>query len=196
MRRFLPTLAAAVLLFAPAAHAIEVKVSAEALERTLKAQLFSGPDGRYFLKGDPTTPCHVYGENPRITFKDDRVVVHIHTHAKLGTSIHGSCIGISMTNDADVSFIPEAQGESVGFRDARIESLSGNKELDFLLVPFLSRKLPQQMKVNAAELMRTLLVQSPKTTGYTLTLTRLKLHSMLVQDKSLVVDLDASLNVE
>jgi hypothetical protein len=196
MRRLPLVLAVAAILTTATAHAIEVRVSAEALERTLKAQLFSGPDGRYYLKGSATTPCNVYGENPHITFKDDRVVVHIHTHAKLGTTVYGNCIGVSMTNDADVSFIPEAQGESVGFRDAKIESLSGNKELDFLLVPFLSRKLPQQMKLNAAELMRTLLVQSPKTTGYSLTLKMLKLHSMIVEAKTLIVDLDAALTVE
>jgi hypothetical protein len=33
------------------AHAAELKVSREALERTLMQQLFGGPQGRYYLKG-------------------------------------------------------------------------------------------------------------------------------------------------
>ena len=63
-------------------------------------------------------------------------------------------LGLTLTTDADVSLVPEAEGESVGFRDARIERLSESKELNFLLEPFLSHKLPSQMKVNAADLMR------------------------------------------
>src|SRR5277367_937352 len=113
------------------ACAIEVKISAAALERTLQTQLFNGPQGRYYMRGDATTPCFVYAEAPHVSFKDDRIVVHVHTRAKLGTAVHGTCIGVSLTTDADVSFVPEAEGESVGFRDARIEKLSDSKELNF-----------------------------------------------------------------
>lgn len=167
-----------------------------ALERTLRTQLFNGSDGRYYIRGGPTTPCFVYAEAPHVSFKDDRVIVHVHTRAKLGTALRGACIGVSLTTEADVSLIPEAEGESVGFRDARVERLSESKELNFLLVPFLSRKLPSQMKVNAADLMRELLSQSVSTTGYTLTLNSLKLHSMLVDHNALVVDVDAGMSVE
>jgi len=179
-----------------AAGAVEVKVSAQALERTLRAQLFNGPDGRYYMRGDAKAACYVYAEDPHVSFKDDRIVVHVHTHAKLGTGLRGSCIGLGLTRDADVSLVPDAEGESIGFREARIERLSDSKELNFLLVPFLSRKLPSQMKVNAADLMSKLLTQSVAATGYTLTLKSLKIHSMLVERNALVVDVDAGLSVE
>ncbi len=174
-------------------------MSAPALERTLKRQLFNqpGPDSameRYYLRGSASTGCAVYAEDPHVAFKDDRVVVSIRTHAKLGFG--KSCFGISVSTESEVSFIPEAQGESVGFRDARIDKLSENKELNLLLEPFLSKKLPQQMKVNAADMMRTLLVRAPDSTGYTLTLTALKLHSMQVEGADLVVDLDAYIKVD
>jgi hypothetical protein len=178
------------------ARAIEVKVSAKALERTLRTQLFNGPDGRYYMHGDATTPCSAYAEDPHVTFKDDRVVVHVHTHAKLGKALGGKCLGVSLTTDAEVSVVPEAEGESVGFRDAKIEKVSESKELNFLLVPFLSRKLPSQMKLNAADLMRKLLSQSLASTGYTLTLDSLKLHSMLVDHDELTIDVDAAMSVE
>jgi hypothetical protein len=186
----------ALLFGAQAARAIEVKVSAMALERTLQAQLFNGPEGRHYVKGDATSPCYVYAEQPHVTFKDDRIWVHVHVKAKLGTAVHGNCLGVTLATDADVSFIPEAEEESVGFRDARVESLSESKDLNFLLVPFLSKKLPSQMKVNAAELMRKVLAQSMPATGYTLTLDNLKLHSMLVEHGALAIDLDAALSLE
>lgn len=185
------------LLFVAArtASALEVKVSAQALERTLRSQLFNTPDGRYYMRGDAGSACYVYVDNPHVSFQQDRIVVHIHTKAKLGTSVRGTCIGVSLSTDADVSFIPDAEEESIGFRDARIERLSESKELNFLLVPFLSRKLPAQMKVNAADLMRKLLADSAKTTGYALTLDKLKLHSMLVEGQVLDVDVDATMGV-
>jgi hypothetical protein len=181
---------------ARAAHAIEVKVSAKALERTLQTQLFNNPDGRYYMSGSATSPCFVYAEKPQVSFKDDRVVVHVHTRSRLGEAIHGACVGVSLTTDADVSFVPDAEGESVGFRDARIERISDSKELNFLLIPFLSHKLPSQMKINAADLMRSLLNQSQTATGYKLTLDSLKIHSMIVDRDALVVDVDAALGVE
>ena len=97
-----------------------------------------------------TKGCVVYADDPHVTFKDDRVVVSVKTHAKLG--IGKSCFGISVSTTSEVSFIPEAEGEVVGFRDARIDHLSDNKELNLLLEPFLSKKLPQEMKINAADL--------------------------------------------
>ena len=179
-----------------AASGAELKISAQALERTLRAQLFNGANGRYYMRGDVTTACYVYADSPQVTFVQDRVVVHVHTRSKLGTSLRGTCVGISLATDADVSFIPDAEGESIGFRDARIERLSESKELNFLLVPFLSRKLPTQMKVNAADLLRKLLMQSAQTTGYSLTLTSLKIHSMIVEGNSMVVDVDTALQVD
>jgi hypothetical protein len=186
------------LLFSAAqtASAIEVKVSAQALERTLQAQLFNGPQGRYYIRGDANSACYVYAESPRVTFVQDRIVVRVHSKSKLGTSVHGTCIGVSLSTNTDVSMIPDAEEESVGFRDARIERLSESKELNFLLVPFLSHKLPAQMKVNAAILMRQLLSRSTETTGYALSLNSLKLHSLLVEGDSLVMDADATLKVD
>ncbi len=198
MMRRLPVLFSIVFLFCVvrSASAIEVRVSAQALERTLRTQLFNGPQGRYYLRGDANSPCYVYAESPHVTFVQDRIVVHVHAKAKFGTAVRGTCIGVSLVTDADVSLIPEAEEESVGFRDARIERLSESKELNFLLVPFLSHKLPAQMKVNAAVLMRQLLSRSTETTGYALSLNSLKLHSLLVEGDSLVMDADAALRVD
>jgi len=197
-RFVLHLLLCAVILLASAcpARGIDVKISTVALDRTLKAQLFTAADGRYYMRGDAISPCFVYADNPKVSFRDDRIVVHVHARAKLGTVVRGSCVGVSLNTEADVSFIPEAEGESIGFRDARIERLSENRELSFLLTPFLSRQLPSQLKMNAADLMRNLLLHSAETTGYTLSLGSLKLHSMQVQGQSLTLDLDADLKVE
>lgn len=178
-----------------AAHAIEIKVSAQALERTLNTQLFNAADGRYYFRGGATSACFAYAQNPKVSFKDERIVIHVKTHAKLGTSLRGACLGVGLNTEADVSVIPDAQGESIGFRDPRLDHLSESRELNFLLVPFLSKKLPQQMKLNAAELIRELLLKSAEATGYDVKLDNLKVHSMQVSGDALVVDFDGDLSV-
>jgi len=81
-------------------------------------------------------------------------VVRIKTHARLGTSLRGTCLGLTLAVPAEVSLAPDAEGESVGFRDARLYRISDQKELNFLLSPFLSHQVPSSMKVNAADLLR------------------------------------------
>lgn len=41
-------------------HAVELKVSRNALEMPLKQQLFGGPAGRYYLKSNAQSGCSVY----------------------------------------------------------------------------------------------------------------------------------------
>ncbi len=176
-------------------YAVELRFSAASLQRTLETQLFASNDGRYFLRGDQHSPCYVSADSPRISFQEDRVLVHLHTNARLGTRLGGECIGIHLSPDVDVSLVPVAEGEAIGFRDARLEKLSGSRELDFILKPFLARKIPSALKIDAATLLRQLLAHSAAATGYTLTLDKLKIHSMNVEGNTLVVDVDGDLSV-
>jgi hypothetical protein len=177
-------------------RAVELKVSRDALQRTLKQQLFSGSDGRYFLKGSPKTACFVYADDAQLSFAQDRIVVRIRTHAKLGKSVAGACLGIALSPTAEVSLEPYGEGETIGFRDAQVLKVSDQRELNFLLSPFLSHQVPSSMKVDAADLMRKALEGSTATSGYKVTLDRLKIHSMQIQGESLVVDVDGDLSVK
>ena len=94
MRKTLLLLA---LLAPGAAHAIEIKISVQALERTLAQQLFTGPQGRYYIRGDEHSPCFVYADNPKVTFVQDRIVVHVHTHSRLGTRVGATCLGVGLS---------------------------------------------------------------------------------------------------
>ena len=192
-------LVAAAVLFlivaASPAHAVEITISRAALERTLVQQLFSGPDGHYYLKGNAHSACSVYAENPEVIFTADRVQVKVKIHARLGTAVTGHCVGITLAPSAEVSMVPDAEGESIGFRDARVEHVSESRELNFLLMPFLSHQIPSSMKVNAADLLRKALASSTANSGYQVTLERLKIHSMLIQGDDLVLDADGDLSV-
>ena len=178
------------------ARAVEMRISRDAIERTLKQQLFGGPDGRYYLKGNPQSACYSYVEDPKLSFAQDRIVVRIKTHARLGTSLRGTCLGLTLAVPAEVSLAPDAEGESVGFRDARLDRISDQKELNFLLSPFLSHQVPSSMKVNAADLLRKALEGSTASSGYKVALDRLKFHSIQIDGDTLVVDVDGDLSVK
>jgi hypothetical protein len=168
-----------------------MRISRDAIERTLKQQLFGGPDGRYYLKGNPQSACYSYVEDPKLSFAQDRIVVRIKTHARLGTSLRGTCLGLTLAVPAEVSLAPDAEGESVGFRDARLDRISDQKELNFL-----SHQVPSSMKVNAADLLRKALEGSTASSGYKVALDRLKIHSIQIDGDTLVVDVDGDLSVK
>jgi hypothetical protein len=188
----------AILLLAPAlprGSAAQLTVTRDALERTLKQQLFGGPNGLYYLKGSARSACSITAEDPKLGFEQDRIVVRMKTHARLGRAVAGTCVGMAFSFPAQVSLAPEAEGESIGFRDARLDRVSDNMEVNFVLSPFLRRQVPSSMKVNAADLLRKALAGSTVTSGYKVTLDRLKIHSILIQGDTLIVDVDGDLSV-
>jgi hypothetical protein len=193
------TLAAGLLLAACGAghlHAVELTVSRDALQRTLIKQLFSGPSARYYIKGNPQTPCYTYVQDPQIQFLQGRIVVQMKTFSKLGKQFGNSCLGINVATPAAVSLMPDGQGETLGFKDARVDSVSNVKEVSFLLAPFLSRQIPSSMRVNAADLLRKALAGSTASSGYYVALDRLQIRAIQVQGDLLVLDADGNIVVK
>jgi hypothetical protein len=176
-------------------RAVELKIGRDALQRTLRRQLFSGPGGRYFIKGNAKSACWVYADDAQLSFEQDRIVVKIKTHARLGQALRGACLGISLAPTSEVSLEPYGEGETIGFRDAQLIKVSDRRELNFLLAPFLSHQVPSSMKVNAAELMRKALEGSTASSGYKVSLDKLKIHSIHIQGDDLVVDADGDISV-
>ncbi len=170
-------------------------MSRDALERTLKQQLFGGPGGVYYLRGSAKSACFIAAEDPQLSFVEDRIVVRVKTHARLGRAVGRACLGVTLDLPAEVSLAPDAEGETIGFRDARVDKVSNRRELNFVLMPFLSHQIPSSMKVNAADLLRKALAGSTAASGYKVTLDRLKIHSMQIEGDTLVVDVDGTIGV-
>jgi hypothetical protein len=177
-------------------RAVELAVSRDALERTLKQQLFSGPGGRYYLKGSTHSACFIATEDPHLGFEQGRIIVRVKTIARIGRPVGGACIGVSLTVPAEVSLEPTADGETIGFRDAQLDRVSDRKEINFVLAPFLRGQVPKSMRVNAADLLRSALTGSTVNSGYKVSLDRLKIHSVQIAGDKLVVDADVDLSVQ
>jgi hypothetical protein len=168
------------------AAGVELKISRQAIDRTLHQQLFSGTNARYYLKGDASSPCFTYADDPTVVFNQTRILVQLRIHARLG---------IPLDLPVVVSLAPDAEGETVGFLDARIDQISNQRELNFLLQPFLSHVVPSSMKVNAAELLRRALADSTAASGYKVSLDRLRLTAIHVNGDDLVLEGDGDISV-
>jgi hypothetical protein len=180
----------------PVCQAGQFKVSSGALERTLKARLFATADQRFYLHGDAHSGCGLYVENPRLSFSGDRVLVRVHTGGMYGKQIGKHCLGVPVSMNTVVSMAPSAQGETIGVTDARLDRLSDSPELNLILTPFLSHKLPSSIKINAATMLREILTKSTETSGFPLTLERLDLRQVQVTDKFLVVEYDSDMRID
>ena len=50
-----------------------------------------------------------------MSFNGDRIVVHVKAHAKLGTSLHGACLGVALNTEGDVSVFLTARARRLDF---------------------------------------------------------------------------------
>ena len=178
------------------AHAVELRVGRGALDRTLRQQLFSGPNGRYYVKGDANSPCFTFVDQPQVVFNQNRILVNLRVHARLGKQFGSKCIGIPLDLPVVVSLAQDAEGETVGFLDARLDQISDQKELNFILQPFLAHVVPASMKINAADLMRKALADSTAASGYKVSLDRLRLTSIHIVNDNLILEGDGDISVQ
>ena len=197
MRKFKILFGIAVLttIGARPALGVELKISRAALQHTLRQQLFGGAGGRAYLKGSAQTPCFVYAEDPEVRFETGRILIRMKTHARIGTSVRGACLGVSLAPVSEVSVEPDGEGETLGFKNARLERVSEQRELNFILTPFLSHTVPASMRVNAADLLRKALADSTATAGYKVSLERLKILSVRIVNDDVVIEADGDLSV-
>ena len=123
-------------------------------------------------------------------------MVRVHTAGKLGTQMGGRCIGFPVSMNTIISLAPTSEGETIGVTDARLDRISDSGEVNFILSPFLTHKLPSSIKINAATMLREILTKSTETSGYPLTLERLDLRQVRVAEKFLVVSYDSDMRID
>jgi hypothetical protein len=179
----------------PLCRAGEFEVASGALERTLKSTLFATPDRRFYLNGNAHSGCNLYVEDPHLYFSGNRIFVGVHTGGTYGRQFEGHCIGIPISMNTVISMTPSAEGETIGMADARFERLSDSAEVNYILTPFFSRKLPSSIKLDAGNMLRRVLSRSTETSGYPLSLQRLYIRQAHVMGNYLVVDYDSDMKV-
>ncbi len=91
-------------------RAVELTITRQALEKTLRKHLFNTPNGRFYRNGKAGAGCSISAEDPYLSFEDDRIVVKMKSHAKVGQSVGGACLGLPISVPTEVSVLPDAEG--------------------------------------------------------------------------------------
>jgi len=94
------------------------------------------------------------------------------------------------------SSAPGAGGETIVFRDERLDHLTDNKEIDFVLSPFPLRQVPLSRKMKSAGLSRKAQAASSAISGCKIAHDRLKVHSIVIQVGALGLDVDGDLSMD
>ena len=192
---FLLALFVALLLPLPA-RALDLTVGPQPLQHALLRQLFSAPDGRYYLRGDRNSACYLFAQNPQLQFSGNRIELALHLEGRLGSSFGGQCIGFKWSGEAGLSMLPQAQDQQIGFTDVRVEHLTGDNGLDQLLGSVLSARVPANLKVNAASLIDKMLRSASTRSGETITLDHFTIPAMNVQNNALHLSVEGNVTIQ
>jgi hypothetical protein len=92
--------------------------------------------------------------------------------------------------------LPVGDGAWINFTDVRVEKLNGSNQFSFLFNPFVRRTVPQSLRINAADLLAKLVSRSKETTGYAMSVSGVRVQSVVVTDSAAVLTLDGILVVD
>jgi hypothetical protein len=196
MRRLFWVVILALAALPAGLRAMQLTVGPDPLQRALQKQLFSAPDGRYYLRGNRTSGCFLYAQNPQLHFNGNRIFLDLHLAGKLGGSFAGQCLGFGWAGDVEVSMLPQAQGSTIGFTDVRVEKLTSDHSLDQMLEPLLARVVPKSIKVDAAQLVGRMLQTASNRSGATIALQQLQIQLLQVQGEALQLTLDGAVSIQ
>ena len=178
------------------AAALELRVGPQPLERALVKQLFSAPDGRYYLRGSRTSGCFLYAQHPQLSFAGNRIVLALQLEGKLGREFAGQCFGVHWGGNGRLSMLPQSQGANIGFTDVRVERLTGDGSIDQLLGGMIARLAPRSFHVDAGALVNNMLRHASARSGATITLGQLTIQSLQVKNNVLDATLDGTVDVQ
>lgn len=198
MKRLLIALLLAVIAAPPRgfAQGLELRVGPKPLERALEKQLFSAPDGRFYLRGNRQSLCSLYAQHPQLKFEGDRIVLAMQLDGKIGREFGGECLGVPWTGTGELSMLPQAQGATIGFSDVRVEHLTGDTSLDRLVSPLIEALAPRAIHVDAAALIGKMLRTASAHSGTEISLQQLSISGMQVVGNNLQLFAQGVVSVE
>jgi hypothetical protein len=115
-------LAAALLLAACAAHAVELHLSFGALERMLAEQVFT-QEGRRYVRGDKANRCNfAYLESPRVGAGSGKLRIRARFSGRSSLNMLGQCVGLGDAFDVVVDARPQYKSGTIRLADVVVSS--------------------------------------------------------------------------
>lgn len=150
--RSIPILSLAVLTPSTVV-ASELSLGYDALARNIVLQVMT-EDGRYYMQGDPSTPCrYAFIQDPRVDSVDGRLRVQLLFSGATGMSVAGRCVGKGDNFDLTVTGVPAYADGELYLDDLNVEASAAYFTVVSLLVESQMRKklrIPLQQDLEQA----------------------------------------------
>lgn len=109
-------------LLTAAAHATEIQLSYQVLERLIAQQAFTD-EGRRYVRGNKTEKCSfAYLENPKISPANGKIAINAKFTGKSAMNMFGRCVGIGDAFQLTVYGVPFYNKGRVGFKDIAVQT--------------------------------------------------------------------------
>ncbi len=183
----------AVLATAPPAPAAEITLSHAALERVVWQVLLT-EGGRGYLEGGPNDTCrYAFVQEPKVTGASSRLRVRFLFSGRAGTQVGGRCVGPGDTFDIVVSGVPALARGELYLDDLTVEApdTAYFRVVRSLVESQLRQRLRYPLKQDLDSIAATLAAPA----GFAMSLQRLDMSRVQIDDTALRVSLDVGLDI-
>jgi len=184
-------LAAAFVLAAPGAHAIDLVVHASTVAKALKAQVFKDK-GRYYLQ-KPDRCSDPYLENPTVSFREGRVYIGARFAGRIGASIGGVCRSATEPGAIMLSARPLLRAQQAALEDVRIEA-ADTPMVAAALQSLIGGNALSKLHIDVLEAVRKLTAPD-RTAPFTIAVRGLELSNLVVQNEELHVTVNGAVEI-
>jgi len=184
-------LAAAFVLAAPGAHAIDLVVHASTVAKALKAQVFKDK-GRYYLQ-KPDRCSDPYLENPTVSFREGRVYIGARFAGRIGASIGGVCRSATEPGAIMLSARPVLRAQQAALEDVRVEA-ADTPMVAAALQNLVGGNALSRLHIDVLESVRAMTAPE-RTSPYTIAVRGLQLSNLVVQNEELHVTVNGAVEI-
>jgi hypothetical protein len=184
-------LAAAFVLAAPGAHAIDLVVHASTVAKALKAQVFKDK-GRYYLQ-KPDRCSDPYLENPTVSFREGRVYIGARFAGRIGASIGGVCRSATEPGAIMLSARPVLRAQQAALEDVRVEA-ADTPMVAAALQNLVGGNALSRLHIDILESVRAMTAPE-RTSPYTIAVRGLQLSNLVVQNEELHVTVNGAVEI-
>jgi hypothetical protein len=184
------------LLFASAAHAVDLQIQFGALDRMLGEQVFT-QDGRKYVHGTASTRCNfAYLEKPHFQNADGKLRIRAKFTGRSAVNMFGQCVGLGDAFTVVLTAAPQYKDGAIGLANV---TASGEDHTGFYIrrvCAALSSSLGRDFKYPIASATKSVLEDPGAQPGYKRELRNFQVTGIRVTNDALVLSLDFELTVK
>ena len=183
----------AVLATAPPASAAEITLSHAALERVVWQVLLT-EGGRGYFEGGPEETCrYAFVQEPKVTGASGRLRVRFLFSGRAGAEVAGRCVGPGDTFDLVVSGVPALSRGEFYLEDLRVEA--PDTAYFRLVRNLVESQLRQRLRYPLKQDLDSIAATLGAPDGFTISVPRLEMSGVQVDDSALRVSIDLGLDI-